>query len=138
MLAITDNMIIIGCDDGKIRAINVFPHRYIGVVGQHKFPVERMDISTCGQYIATSSHDGRVRFWNISYFENPDIVAQAPAKKSARNKKRSMRKEKLTFQLPSSKKRNKGDFFAGLADPEPEEPEEEDSDVSDASDSDSD
>lgn len=138
MLPITDNIVIIGCDDGKIRAINVFPHRYIGVVGQHKFPVERIDISTCGRYIATSSHDGRVRFWNISYFENPEIVQQAPAKKSVRNKKKSLRKEKLGFQLPSSKKRNKSDFFAGLADPEPEEAAEEDSDASDTSDPDSD
>ena len=33
-------------------------------------------------------------------------------------------KDKLGHQLPSSKKRNKGDFFAGLAEPEPEPVEE--------------
>ena len=44
---------------------------------------------------------------------------ESTTKKSVRNKKRSLRKEKLGFQLPSSKRRNKGDFFAGLADPEP-------------------
>nr|SVE75810.1 EOG090X07S3 [Daphnia hispanica] len=121
MLPIMDNIVITGCDDGKIRAISLFPHRFLGVVGHHKFPIERLDISTCGHYIASTSHDGRVRFWNISYFENPDLkLMESTTKKSVRNKKRSLRKEKLGFQLPSSKRRNRGDFFAGLAEPEPE------------------
>ena len=46
-------------------------------------------------------------------------MAESTTKKSVRNKKRSLRKEKLGHQLPSSKRRNKGDFFAGLAEPEP-------------------
>ena len=46
-------------------------------------------------------------------------MAPSAAKKSARNKKRSLRKEKLGHQLPSSRRRNRGDFFAGLAEDEP-------------------
>ena len=114
-LPITDNLAVTGCDDGKLRAINLFPHKFVGVVGHHRFPVERMDTSSCGHLIASSSHDGIVRFWDISYFEDPDVMSQPAAKKSVRNKKRSMRKEKLGYQLPSSRRRNKGDFFAGLA-----------------------
>ena len=125
MIPIMDNIVITGCDDGKIRAISLFPHRFLGVVGHHKFPIERLDISTCGHYIASTSHDGRVRFWNISYFEDSNLkLMESTTKKSVRNKKRSLRKEKLGFQLPSSKRRNKGDFFAGLADPEPAGPAE--------------
>ena len=120
LLPVTDNIAITGCDDGKIRAISLFPHRFLGVVGHHRFPVERLDISTCGQLIASSSHDGRVHFWNIGYLEDPDIINPTAAKKSVRNKKRSMRKEKLGFQLPSSRRHNKGDFFAGLAGPSDE------------------
>nr|SVE93673.1 EOG090X07S3 [Scapholeberis mucronata] len=137
MLPITDNIVITGSDDGKIRAINLFPHRFLGVVGHHKFPIERLDISTCGQFLASSSHDGRVRFWNISYFEDSTTsLLESTTKKSVRNKKRSLRKERLGFQLPSSRRRNKGDFFAGLAEPEAEaEPEADDSSES-SSDSD--
>jgi len=120
LIPITENYVVTGCDDGKLRAISLFPHRFLGVVGSHRFAVERLDISTCGQYLASSSHDGRVRFWNIGYFEDPTIMNEKTAKKSVRNKKRSLRKDKLGHQLPSSKKRNKGDFFAGLAEPEPE------------------
>ena len=126
LIPVTDNFVVTGCDDGKLRAIRLFPHRFLGVVGSHRFAVEHLDISTCGQYLASSSHDGRVRFWNIGYFEDPDVMAESTVKKSVRNKKRSQRKDKLGHQLPSSKKRNKGDFFAGLAEPEPEpEPVEE-------------
>ena len=92
----------------------------LGVVGHHRFPVERLDTSTCGRLVASSSHDGIVRFWDIAYFENPEVLMQSTVKKSVRNKKRSLRKEKLGFQLPSSRRKNKGDFFAGLAEPEPE------------------
>lgn len=124
LLPITDNYVVTGCDDGKLRAISLFPHRFLGVVGSHRFAVERLDISTCGEYLASSSHDGRVRFWNIKYFEDPEVMAESTSKKSVRNKKRSLRKDKLGHQLPSSKKGNKGDFFAGLAEPEPEAIEE--------------
>lgn len=144
LLPITENIVITGCDDGKIRAVHLFPHRFLGVVGHHRFPVERLDISTCGRYIASSSHDNRVRFWNISFFdEDPEAAGTsgtlARPKKSVRNKKRSTRKERMGFQLPSSKRKNKSDFFAGLAEPEPEPQEEEaaaedDSDDSDDSD----
>lgn len=121
MLPIADNLLITGCDDGRIRAISVFPHKFVGVVGHHRFPIEHLDISTCGHYVASSSHDNRVRFWNISFFEDPEFHSTQPKiKKSVRNKNRSLRKQLLGFQLPSSKRRNKGDFFAGLAEPEPE------------------
>nr|SVE84309.1 EOG090X07S3 [Daphnia pulex] len=90
MIPIMDNIVITGCDDGKIRAISLFPHRFLGVVGHHKFPIERLDISTCGHYIASTSHDGRVRFWNISYFEDPILkLMESTTKKSVRNKKLS-------------------------------------------------
>ena len=139
MLPITDNIVITGSDDGKIRAINLFPHRFLGVVGHHKFPVERLDISTCGHFLASSSHDGRVRFWNISYFEDSTAsLLESTTKKSVRNKKRSLRKERLGFQLPSSKRRNKGDFFAGLAEPEPEAEAEAEADADAESESESD
>lgn len=103
-------------------------------MGHHKFPVERLDISTCGHFLASSSHDGRVRFWNISYFEDSTAsLLESTTKKSVRNKKRSLRKERLGFQLPSSKRRNKGDFFAGLAEPEPEAEAEAESESDDSS-----
>jgi len=122
MLPITDNIVLTGCDDGKIRAVNLFPHRFIGVIGNHRFPIERLDISSCGHYVASSSHDGRVRFWNISFFEDPDLdVLEQTTKKSVRNKKRSLRKEKMGFHLPSSGRKNKGDFFAGFAEQQPAE-----------------
>merc|ERR1739838_473327 len=71
MVAITDNVIITGCEDGNLRAVHLFPHRFLGVVGQHEqeFPVERLDVNTSGEIIASTSHDNRVKFWNVAYLE---------------------------------------------------------------------
>jgi hypothetical protein len=33
MVAATDNVLITACEDGIIRAVHLFPHRFIGQVG---------------------------------------------------------------------------------------------------------
>ena len=51
-----------GCEDGNIRAVHLYPHRFLGVVGHHEqeFPVERLDVNTSGEIIASISHDNRL------------------------------------------------------------------------------
>ena len=61
MISITDNVVMTGCEDGNIRAVHLYPHRFLGVVGQHEqeLPIERMDVSSSGEFIASISHDNR-------------------------------------------------------------------------------
>ena len=61
MISITDNVVITGCEDGHIRAAHLYPHRFLGVVGHHdqELPVERMDVSSSGEVVASISHDNR-------------------------------------------------------------------------------
>ncbi|XP_059617255.1 WD repeat-containing protein 55 homolog [Phlebotomus argentipes] len=101
MLPITQRMGVLGCEDGLLRAVNTVPGRNLGVVGQHNLAVETMDISNTGEFIASSSHDNDVRFWNIKYFE--DFDDDMPAKDAG-------------YNLPSSKYTNARDFFSGLVD----------------------
>ncbi|GAB0094290.1 WD repeat-containing protein 55 homolog [Sergentomyia squamirostris] len=101
MLPITQRMGVLGCEDGLLRAVNTVPGRSLGVVGQHNLAVETMDISNTGEFIASSSHDNDIRFWNIKYFE--DFDDDMPAKDSR-------------YNLPSSKYTNARDFFSGLVD----------------------
>uniref|UniRef100_A0A1B0CDU5 WD repeat-containing protein 55 homolog n=1 Tax=Lutzomyia longipalpis TaxID=7200 RepID=A0A1B0CDU5_LUTLO len=101
MLPITQRMGVLGCEDGLLRAVNTVPGRSLGVVGQHSLAVETMDISNTGEFIASSSHDNDIRFWNIKYFE--DFDDDMPAKDSR-------------YNLPSSKYTNARDFFSGLVD----------------------
>ncbi|KAK6637781.1 hypothetical protein RUM44_008203 [Polyplax serrata] len=103
MLAITEHTVIAGYEDGTIRAANFFPQKQLGIVGQHEFSIESMDISHDGEYIASTSLDQRVKFWNIRYFEDLFV------KKKKSNKKLEMEKN-----LPSSKVKNLSDFFGEL------------------------
>lgn len=87
------------------RATHMFSHQQLGIVGQHNFPIEQLDVSGNGELLASISHDNTIKFWNIKYLEDIKV--------SDRDK---MDKKKiLTHNLPSSKVANPGDFFADMA-----------------------
>ncbi|XP_023955247.1 WD repeat-containing protein 55 homolog [Bicyclus anynana] len=106
MIPITQNIVVSSGEDGILRAAHMFPQRQLGVVGQHSLPVEALDISHDGQYIASCSHDNDVKFWNISYFESIDSLIDV-------NHKNNKRKDMIN-NLPSSNIKNASDFFSGL------------------------
>jgi len=123
MISITDNVVMTGCEDGNIRAVHLYPHRFLGVVGQHEqeLPIERMDVSSSGEFIASISHDNRVKFWNVSYLEEmdynktkkPGILPKTAVKN--KGKKQQMLREN-EHQLPSSARTNRTEFFSGFKD----------------------
>lgn len=81
----------------------MFPHQPLGVVGQHDFSVECLDVSHNGALIASAAAAGDfVKFWNIKYIE--EIEVKCTKKK----------KKKAELNLPSSSVRNAKDFYAGL------------------------
>lgn len=106
MIPITQNIVVTSGEDGVLRASHMFPQHQLGVVGQHRMPVESLDISHDGQYIASSSHDNDVKFWNISYFESIENIIDV-------NQKQNKRRD-LSNNLPSSSLKNASDFFSGL------------------------
>lgn len=85
------------------RATHLFPQRHLGVVGQHQLSVESLDISNDGQFIASCSHDQKIKFWNVKYFEDIQVDGKKKAKKA-----------ELHHNLASSKCVNVSDFFSGL------------------------
>jgi len=121
LLPVTDNVVITGCEDGHLRAVHLYPHRFLGVVGHHEdqFPIEKLDVNSSGEYIASLSHDNRVKFWNVSYLEEmdyektkkPGILSKSVIR--SKNKKLTAAKE-AEHQLPSSGRSNKADFFSGF------------------------
>lgn len=106
MVPITENIVVTSGEDGVLRAAHMFPQRQLGVVGQHPLPVECLDISHDGQYIASSSHNNDIRFWNISYFEQIEDIVDT---KNKQNKRKDLKNN-----LPSSNFQNASDFFSGL------------------------
>jgi len=121
LVPITDNVLITGCEDGHIRAVHLYPHRFLGVVGHHEdsFPVEKLDVNTTGELVASISHDNRVKFWNVAYLEEMDYdKTKKPTilpKSTIRGKTKKLALAKETeHQLPSSGRSNKAEFFGGF------------------------
>ncbi|XP_044266489.1 WD repeat-containing protein 55 homolog [Tribolium madens] len=106
LVPITENIVVTACEDGVLRATHLFPHRHLGIVGQHDLSVEKLDICNNGQFIASSSHNNDIKFWNIKYFEDFEKV-------SHKHRKHEKKKE-MQNNLPSSKVQNAADFFSGL------------------------
>jgi WD40 repeat protein len=121
LVPITDNVLITGCEDGMIRAVHLYPHRFLGVVGHHEgsFPVEQLDVNTTGELVASVSHDNRVKFWNVAYLEEMDYdKTKKPTilpKSQVRSKSKMLSLARETeHQLPSSGRANKAEFFSGF------------------------
>ena len=104
MVPITENIVVNAGEDGVLRGVHFFPQRHLGVVGQHRFTVESLDISHDGEFIASCSSDQVIKFWNIRYFEEITVDGAKKAKK-----------REMNHNLPSSKHTNASDFFSGLA-----------------------
>ncbi|XP_052122080.1 WD repeat-containing protein 55 homolog [Frankliniella occidentalis] len=106
LLPVTETVAVTGWEDGKLRATHLFPHQPLGIVGQHDFEVECLDISNDGTLVASAAAaGGHIKFWNIKYIEEVKISCQ------------KKKKRKSELNLPSSTVRNRGDFFSGLAGP---------------------
>lgn len=105
VVPITEDIAITALEDGTLRAVHFFPHKYLGIVGQHNSSAEKVDISHSGDLIASSSEDGVVKFWDIAYFEEMEMPV------AAKNQPQD-----ATKNLPSSQHRDAKDFFKGLGD----------------------
>ncbi|XP_050695853.1 WD repeat-containing protein 55-like [Eriocheir sinensis] len=102
---ITDNLFITGCEDTNIRAVQLYPHRFVGIVGQHDyFGVDNISVSHDGTLLASCALEEVVRFWNIEYLYDMD---NEESKKGSKKRKRN-------YNLPSSKRRNRCDFFSDI------------------------
>ncbi|KAJ1820909.1 WD domain repeat-containing protein 55 [Coemansia sp. RSA 2599] len=71
---LTEDLCVTGSSDGLLRIVQLFPHKLVGVAGDHdSLPVEKVVLSYDQQWLASCSHDHTVHFWDIGYiFEDDD------------------------------------------------------------------
>ncbi|KAG0213801.1 WD40-repeat-containing domain protein [Mortierella sp. GBAus27b] len=68
IVKIDEDTVATGSSDGIIRVIEILPNKFQGVVGEHEdFPIECIKLSHDRTYLASSSHDDTVRFWDVRY-----------------------------------------------------------------------
>lgn len=71
MAVISDDIVCTGCEDGKVRAVQLFPTRFLGVLGHHNgFSVESLSVSHDSKILASTSHDQTIKFWDLSCIED--------------------------------------------------------------------
>ncbi|KAG0266412.1 WD domain repeat-containing protein 55 [Actinomortierella ambigua] len=65
---IDEDTVVTGSSDGLIRVIDILPNKFQGIVGEHEnYPIECLRLSHDRTFLASSSHDDTVRFWDIRY-----------------------------------------------------------------------
>ncbi|UYV62992.1 WDR55 [Cordylochernes scorpioides] len=70
LVPITEDVIAAGSSDGSILAINILPNKVLGPIGNHGgMPIVSLAISHDKNYIASSSHDSRVKIFDVSSFK---------------------------------------------------------------------
>ncbi|KAJ1663115.1 WD domain repeat-containing protein 55 [Coemansia sp. RSA 1813] len=68
---LTEDLCVTGSSDGLLRIVQLFPHRLVGVAGDHHaLPVEKIVLSHDQEWLASCSHDHSVHFWDIGYIFN--------------------------------------------------------------------
>lgn len=66
IIELDDNTLITGAGDGEIRLVSLFPHKVLGVVGApSNTTVSSMALHKTKEFLATSSTEHIVRFWNL-------------------------------------------------------------------------
>jgi len=67
-----DGVVLTGSFDGLIRVVQIQPNKLLGVVGEHEengigVPIEHMAFSYDRSFLASTSHDQVVKFWDVKY-----------------------------------------------------------------------
>lgn len=73
IVKIDESTICTGSSDGIIRVVSILPNKLLGVIGEHQdFPIEKLKMSHDSKFLASSSHDNTVKFWNVQFLYERD------------------------------------------------------------------
>ncbi|KAL6076827.1 WD domain repeat-containing protein 55 [Balamuthia mandrillaris] len=73
IIPIDDDTICTGSSDGLIRIVSIQPNGLLGLVGEHgELPIECLRLSHDKRWMASTSHDSCVRFFDVAYLYSDD------------------------------------------------------------------
>lgn len=73
MIKLDENTVLTGSEDGILRGVGVYPNKIISCLGQHSeddehFPIQKLALSHCKNFVASCSHDSSIKFYEIVSF----------------------------------------------------------------------
>ena len=73
MIKLDENTILTGSEDGFLRGVSIYPNKIINILGNHSeddehFPIQKIALSGCRNFVASCSHDNSIKFYEISNF----------------------------------------------------------------------
>ena len=118
IVVIDEHTVVTGSSDGMLRIVSCLPNQLLGLVGEHgDFPIESVRMSRNKNFLASASHDNRIKFWNIDYLfeDEEDEGEQAPMEvEEMEEVDNSGRSVGFGGTELSKKKEKKKQFFSGL------------------------
>lgn len=73
VIAIDEETVLTGSSDGLIRVVGIQPNKFLGVLGEHsEFDIERLVMRKDKAYVASVSHDPKIKIWNSSLLLGDD------------------------------------------------------------------
>mmetsp|Transcript_16961 Transcript_16961/g.34547 ORF Transcript_16961/g.34547 Transcript_16961/m.34547 type:complete len:555 (-) Transcript_16961:40-1704(-) len=73
LLKIDEDTVLTGSSDGLVRAVQLMPNNFLGVLGAHDgFPVEGLAWSSGRKMLGSVSHDEYIRLWDGSFLNDDD------------------------------------------------------------------
>ena len=71
-MKIDENTLVSGCEDGFLRGVSIYPSKMLQTLGQHEeedhFPIQSLSLSHCRRFMASSSHDNSINFYDVNEF----------------------------------------------------------------------
>ena len=73
MIKLDENTVLTGSEDGYLRGVSIYPNQIINILGNHSeddehFPIQKISLSHCKNFVASCSHDNSIKFYEISKF----------------------------------------------------------------------
>lgn len=66
LCTLTQDVIITGSSDGLIRAVQIFPTKFLGVLADHgEFPIERIKLDRNSKWLGSASHDEMLKLTDV-------------------------------------------------------------------------
>ncbi|GMK55996.1 hypothetical protein CspeluHIS016_0210520 [Cutaneotrichosporon spelunceum] len=111
IVAISDDVVATGSEDGMVRVIQIQPNAFLGVIATHdEYPIERLALDRSGRWLASVSHDECIKLTDCQgIFEDDDDVEMEDSDVDMAQNDSDEEEESQTGDIDKAEERQPGD-----------------------------